>query len=177
MDRRPEDFVIRNTLIVQSISSTLRLLKSFSLSESENDSHLSDYRTITELCAEVYPSLANSYSTDFLVHMGILPALGLVVMNCRDRDVRFQALGILLSCPDYQEGIWNSLVAGKLTGVIVLLEEPWRTADGRIPENRRASMLNLDVAFKEKRMTAAIRQRIGTDNVNDVEETTHIVTW
>ena len=149
--KRTEDFVITNSLQIQVIASKLSLHKLFFRYETDSDLYLSDYQAITNLSAQIFPLLVAA-GNKFRLYASVLPALGLVVTSCRDREVRLRALGMLLSNPGYEEGIWSSIMAGKVSGSIVILEEPWRNLDGEIPDNRRGNMLDIELGLKERTM-------------------------
>jgi len=171
--RQIEDFILTNTLKIQSVSFEV---PPFSTTDKIiTNAHLSNFRAIVELSAQTMPLLVKSEKLHF--HMGILPSLTLVVTYCRNRELRFKALGLLLQCPEYQEGIFNSWTVGKPAQAQVNLEEPWRNENGDIPENRWVVMLDKEIFLEKRTMTVTFSQRIGTDNVNEVEVTKHLLTW
>ena len=138
------------------------------------DDYLHQFREMTELSAMIYPYLANSNGALFL---GIIPALSDVGILCRDRELRSQAVEMLLRTPGYREGLYDAVAAGKLDQCAMEFEEPWRDESGHIPEDRRVKLVTVQVVSRERRATSIWKQRIGTENEKDVVERREEIEW
>jgi hypothetical protein len=130
-----------------------------------------------ELSALIYPHLVNGNGALFHFDLGIIPALSHVGMLCRDRELRSQAIEMLLRTPGYREGIFDAVAAGKLDQCAMEFEEPWRDESGNIPEGRRVKLVTVQVVLRERRATSIWKQRIGTENEKDVVERRAEIEW
>ncbi|KAH7377490.1 hypothetical protein BKA64DRAFT_648969 [Cadophora sp. MPI-SDFR-AT-0126] len=67
----------------------------------------------------------------FALDLGIVPPLFVVATKCRDRKLRREAIRLLMASPR-REGMWDSILSGRVGGWIMHIEEagltPW---DGR----------------------------------------------
>lgn len=58
----------------------------------------------------------------FALDLGIVPPLFVVATKCRDRKLRREAIGLLMSSPR-REGMWDSILCGKVSQWIMEVEE------------------------------------------------------
>ena len=89
-----------------------------------------------------------SYShirASFALDLGIVPPLFVVATKCRDRKLRREAIALLMSSPR-REGMWDSLLCGKVGEWIMEVEEEgmrdfdtWDpvSASEKVPEDKR----------------------------------------
>ncbi|PMD58570.1 uncharacterized protein K444DRAFT_531619 [Hyaloscypha bicolor E] len=107
----------------------------------------------------------------FAMDLGIVPPLFVVATKCRDRKLRREAIRLLLSSPR-REGMWDSILSGRVAQWIVEIEEeglsryegPWgKAAMETVGEERRVMVK--EILFDMQRREA--RLRCGTRGARD----------
>ena len=107
----------------------------------------------------------------FALDLGIVPPLFVVATKCRDRKLRREAIRLLLSSPR-REGMWDSILSGRVAQWIVEIEEeglspyegPWgKAAMETVGEERRVMVK--EILFDMQRREA--RLRCGTRGARD----------
>jgi hypothetical protein len=174
---RLEDFIITTLFKIHAANQIVSLAEALYLNKTTFDDYLPQFREMTELSALIYPYLVNSNGALFHFDLGIIPALSQVGMLCRDRELRSQAIEMLLRTPGYREGIFDAVAAGKLDQCAMEFEEPWRDESGHIPEDRRVKLVTIQVVLRERRATSIWKQRIGTESEKDVVERRAEIAW
>lgn len=100
----------------------------------------------------------------FALDLGIVPPLFVVATKCRDRKVRRDAMKLLLVSPR-REGMWDSLLSGKVAQWIMEIEEEGMgeylgygmgSADGAVVEMERRVMVK-EILFDLQRREATLR--------------------
>jgi len=129
-----------------------------------------------------FPGLAShqpgAYHEDFLhikasfaLDLGIVPPLFVVATKCRDRKLRREAIRLLLSSPR-REGMWDSILSGRVAQWIMEIEEedlsayegPWgRAAMETVPDEKRVMVK--EILFDMQRREATLR--CGTRGVRE----------
>jgi hypothetical protein len=172
-----EDFIITALLRIHAAYQIVSLAEVLNPNKTTFDDYLPQFREMIELSALIYPHLVNGNGALFHFDLGIIPALSHVGMLCRDRELRSQAIEMLLRTPGYREGIFDAVAAGKLDQCAMEFEEPWRDESGNIPEGRRVKLVTVQVVLRERRATSIWKQRIGTENEKDVVERRAEIEW
>jgi hypothetical protein len=107
----------------------------------------------------------------FALDLGIVPPLFVVATKCRDRKIRREAIRLLLSSPR-REGMWDSILSGRVAQWIVEIEEeglspyegPWgRAAMEKAAEDKRVMVK--EILFDLQRREATLR--CGTRGARD----------
>jgi hypothetical protein len=85
------------------------------------DVFLPEYCEIVGLCQTVtiHPRFVRSYVFD----AGIVPILFLVVVKCRDKMVRREAIAVLKAASPRREGLWDSMMVARIGEALVKAEE------------------------------------------------------
>ncbi|KAK0123739.1 hypothetical protein ONS95_008746 [Cadophora gregata] len=106
----------------------------------------------------------------FALDLGIVPPLFVVATKCRDRKLRREAIRLLMSSPR-REGMWDSILSGRVGSWIMHIEEagltPW---DGRgagmgevVPDERRVMVKEILFDMQSREATL----RCGTRGARD----------
>lgn len=99
----------------------------------------------------------------FALDLGIVPPLFVVATKCRDRKLRREAIRLLLSSPR-REGMWDSILSGRVAQWIMEIEEedlspwerPWeRAAMETVPDEKRVMVK--EILFDMQRREATLR--------------------
>jgi hypothetical protein len=99
----------------------------------------------------------------FALDLGIVPPLFVVATKCRDRKVRREAIRLLLSSPR-REGMWDSILSGRVAQWIMEIEEeglsawegPWgKAAMEKVEGERRVTVK--EILFDMQRREATLR--------------------
>jgi len=124
--RSPEgekDFVGATILRIHALTMELavRATKLESSSPQSYDVFLPEYCEIVSLCQTVagHPRFVRSYVFD----VGIVPVLFLIVVQCRDRMVRQEAIAVLKAASPRREGLWDSMMVAKIGEALMKAEE------------------------------------------------------
>jgi hypothetical protein len=135
------------TMSISSITSQISLRSAFFINESAYDQFMPEFRAIVNkvtqllnyesypLRASSSPSSSSSTTPDppqpeekkeplihFAFDIGIVPPLYLVIIKCRDRKLRRQALKLMEENPR-REGVWDSVATVALSRWVIQLEE------------------------------------------------------
>ncbi|KAE8451159.1 hypothetical protein EG329_004831 [Mollisiaceae sp. DMI_Dod_QoI] len=169
-----QDAISALTLSISSIASQVSLRAAFFINESAYDVFMPEFRKIVEYAAILLqiqssrtrgsspPSSSSSSSPDpqsangigkepiihFTFDIGVVPPLYLVVVKCRDRKLRRQALKLMEENPR-REGVWDSVATVALGRWVIGLEEegakrfssasPRSNSDGDSPRSTDSS--------------------------------------
>lgn len=108
------------------------------------------------------PESYSHIKASFALDLGIIPPLFVVATKCRDRRLRRDAIGILLSSPR-REGMWDSILSGQVARWIMEIEEEgmvpfalWGSAAVEIVRDERRVMVK-EILFDLQRREATIR--------------------
>lgn len=115
-------------------------------SEMVYDSYLPEFQYITTTCARLIRSQGNAgmpKNIRFSFEIGIIPPLHFTAMKCRDPIIRREAIELLLSSPR-QEGMWDSVICGKIGMWLTSCEE-----DGLPPPPLSSKQSNLYISPNE----------------------------
>lgn len=85
------------------------------------DVFLPEYCEIVALCRAVinHPHFVRSYVFD----AGIVPVLFIVVVKCRDKLVRREAIAVLKAASPRREGLWDSMMVARIGEALIKAEE------------------------------------------------------
>jgi hypothetical protein len=97
------------------------------------DAYLDDFRQVVQIAKILHAQPSNT--AVFTFDLRYIPQLYFTAIRCRNRIIRKEAIGILLSRP-YREGVWDSIVAGKMATTVMEIEEEGLVGD-HIPEEKR----------------------------------------
>lgn len=113
-------------------------------SEMIYDSYLPEFEYVTSTCARL---LASSYGakrcTRFSFEAGFIPPLHFTATKCRDPIIRRKAIDIL-SSTSRQEGMWDSLLCGRIATWLMNCEE-----EGLSPPPLESPQSNLYITGRE----------------------------
>jgi hypothetical protein len=151
-----ETFAMQRLLRIHAALNLILLARIFSQPEIFYDSLLPQYNTIVSLSEEIYPYLIPSPQSQpiFRFDVGIIAALSKVALICRDKDIRYRAIGLCMESGRYREGTWQGSTIGDLTKWIADMEEVWRDERGVIPGERRATLLGVEATLDERNLRA-----------------------
>ena len=97
------------------------------------DAYTDDFRQIVQIAKVLHTQPSNT--AVFTFDLRYIPQLYFTAIRCRNRVIRRQAIELLLSRP-YREGVWDSLVAGKMATTVMEFEEEGLEGN-HIPEDKR----------------------------------------
>jgi len=116
------------------------------------------------------PESYSHIKASFALDLGIIPPLFVVATKCRDRRLRRDAIGILLSSPR-REGMWDSILSGRVANWIMEIEEEgmmpfarWGPPAVEIVRDEKRVMVK-EILFDLQRREATIR--CGTRGARD----------
>ena len=116
-------------------------------SEMIYDSYLPEFQYVTSICTRLIRSQSGTqtgtHNIRFSFEVGFIPPLHFVVMKCRDPIIRREGINLLLSC-QRQEGMWDSILCGRIGAWLVACEE-----EGLPPPPIESPQLNLYVSPDE----------------------------
>lgn len=104
-------------LRIQHILATIFLSASRTDSEMIYDQFTADFETIVSLAASL-----SSLKSDLSCYTGVIPALYLTGIKCRQSSIRRQAVE-WLSAARIREGLWDSFLAAKVVEEVIAIEE------------------------------------------------------
>lgn len=110
------------------------------------DNYLEDFKEIIRIAKilQAHPT-GNSI---FVFDLKYIAQLYITSIRCRHPKVRREAIGILLLRP-YREGVWDSIVAGKMATAIMELEEEGMVGDYIPEENRvRGTLMRFNLTHR-----------------------------
>lgn len=164
-----QDAISALTMSISSIASQISLRSAFFINESAYDQFMPEFRSIIEKVTQLLtyesnrhrpttPTTSPSSSSSpmgsspspqpengreplihFAFDIGIVPPLYLVIVKCRDRKLRRQALKLMEDNPR-REGVWDSVATVALSRWVIKLEEDGArrfTSSPTSPEERR----------------------------------------
>jgi hypothetical protein len=95
-------------------------------SEMIYDSYLPEFQYVTSTCARLIGSQSGTemgpHNIRFSFEVGFIPPLHFAVMKCRDPIIRREGINLLLSSRR-QEGMWDSILCGRIGAFLVACEE------------------------------------------------------
>ena len=104
-------------LRIQHITATIFLAASHTGSEMTYDQFTADFEKIVSLAASL-----SSLKSDLSCYTGVIPALYLTGIKCRQSTIRRQAAE-WLSAARIREGLWDSILAAKVMEEVIAMEE------------------------------------------------------
>ncbi|KAA8577092.1 hypothetical protein EYC84_007099 [Monilinia fructicola] len=167
-----ESFCTAALLKAHAAASKITLHGSFYGDEVEYDQLEPYFSTIITYCALVHPYYSTS---SYHTNLGILMPLFTVGLHCRDKVLRDRAIAMSFVSKEYREGVWDSYLGRFICQWIRDLEEPWRDADGHIPQDMRAKLIGLDVVVDKRTAQMFCTQRAGPGLGRVTKDI--IVTW
>lgn len=129
------------------------------------DAYDAEFLTLVVRCVAFVAEADPAYYVHFTLSTGLISPLEVVIVKCRNHDIRMQATEVVRRLP-WREGAWDAslMVAGKLGGA--LLEERGRDADGLIPAENRWFWVRGDWNMERRKLVAKyIRAVPGDDGV------------
>ncbi|OBT42931.1 hypothetical protein VE00_07307 [Pseudogymnoascus sp. WSF 3629] len=103
----------------------------YSRDELAYDSHTASFESMIRLFRDVWETILSAHAPlgdevpappGFTADMGFIPPLFFVVLKCRDKAVRREALNLLAGAP-HREGLWDGVMAGGVAKRVVEIEE------------------------------------------------------
>ncbi|KAK0109269.1 hypothetical protein ONS96_003090 [Cadophora gregata f. sp. sojae] len=147
-----KDFLGASMLMIQYVSSIPMCVPPEEMSELIFDQYTPHYRLLVELSRELlemYPR-TKSRKAVFSFDDGFVASLFQTAIRSRDRDIRKQALKLLVEHPR-REGLWDSAAAAKVACWLVNLEEE-EMVDGFVPESSRLRIEKMDTNMMDRKV-------------------------
>lgn len=98
----------------------------------------------------------HSASGQFAFDLGYIPQLYVMAIKCRDRSIRREAIHLLLS-KAWREGVWDSILAGRMAIAVVDVEE--QGIEGSFIPNEarvRGTKMKFDLQKREGHVTCFV---------------------
>jgi len=157
-----------NTILLQMSSGLVSIATALSTDEMAYDFYTSVFSQIVSLAADVlssYPLTGRGSNTHFCFDTRIILPLWKVGLKCRNGEIRRKVIDILMSRP-MKEGIWDSILAGKMVNWVMELEEIHLDfgegrEEGYIPEWARIKAVTWSSDLETRTALLVCRQRCG----------------
>jgi hypothetical protein len=129
--------------------------------------------------------LFSHIKASFALDLGIVPPLFVVATKCRDRKLRREAVRLLLSSPR-REGMWDSILCGKVGEWIMEVEEEgmrhfeiWDPvgANEMVKEDRRVMVKEISFDLQSREATLRCGTRGARDGDPDPRGKETFVSW
>lgn len=148
-------------LKIQALNAKVQLASIIYDSEMFYDDHLTDFQDIIRLANNVIKirdsgTNINYFSGLFTLDLGLVVPMFTLLLKCRDRMVRAEALKILAKW--HVEGWWDPLLIIGVARAVIDFEEEGMI-DGKIPEEHRAILTGKCHAPQERRLLIQLAQR------------------
>jgi hypothetical protein len=175
----PNVFVSQaETSSVHNLNNSTSLAGTLGKDQTRFDRFLPEYKDLVSKSRVLLNALFDTkapYNTTFLFDFQCIMPLYIVGRKCRDPVVRREAIALLL-CQSWREGVWDSLLAGKISKWIMEIEEEGIQDDGFVPEwsRIRGAEVNFDLKERSAQVRCLRRYEEGNDEmkVREVE-----ITW
>lgn len=148
-------------LQIHELMAYIMLKGCFFTTQTEYDVFFPEYRSIMDLVEYVYPHLATAEDGEPLYRfdLGIIIAMFLVSVRCRDKATRDRAVRMLNLNKEYREGMWDTGSAGTIVSWLREIEEEMRDENGEIGEENRFSVTNAHLDLPCRRGIIRVSQR------------------
>ncbi|KIN02028.1 hypothetical protein OIDMADRAFT_121649, partial [Oidiodendron maius Zn] len=149
-------------------------------SEMIYDSYLPEFQYVTSTCTRLIRSQSGTqmgtHNIRFSFEVGFIPPLHFVVMKCRDPIIRREGINLLLSC-QRQEGMWDSILCGRIGAWLVACEEEGLPPPPiEVPEKNRVQITVLHFHIPERYIKFKCRKALpGANGSRDEREI--VLTW
>jgi hypothetical protein len=137
------------------------LAGSFFSTETAYDEFLPKYQTIMSLVEYVYPHLVNSQNGQplYQFNLGIVIAMFLVGVRCRDKVTRDRAVDLMNLHKEYREGMWDTGGAGIIIAWLRDIEDGMRDENGNVAEDKRVFVTSAYMDLPGQRGLVGCTQR------------------
>jgi hypothetical protein len=148
------------SMMISALATRINNAAAFTDTEMAWDEYRSDFATVVRYSRVVLETLEEekTYASPglmFSFDLGVLAPLYITITKCRDREVRRDAIELLLKYP-WREGIWLSAVMAALGRWLVRLEEGGMVGvDATIPEEKRVR--NSSLTFDKERKVVVMK--------------------
>ncbi|KAH7356812.1 hypothetical protein BKA65DRAFT_450661 [Rhexocercosporidium sp. MPI-PUGE-AT-0058] len=144
--------------------------------ESQFDDYLDHFQEVVDL-AEYALSVQNAKSKTpkFTFDSLVVIPLYMVTFKCRDPIVRRKAVRLLLENPR-REGVWDSVLGGRMGEWVMCVEEEYVGDDGRVPGWARIHWVALERDREKRCAMLSCEQRICQFS-EEVVTRRKIITW
>ena len=176
--KRPgsKEFLGASMLMIQYVSANLMCVPPEEESEMIFDQYTSQYRTLVYLSRELLETFPRTKARKavFSFDDGLVASLFSAATRCRDRNIRRQAIKLLVEHPR-REGLWDSAAAVKVACWLVNLEEE-AMLDGSVPESSRLRIEKMDTNLTERKVVVLCSKRNDASQARyDLEEV--VLSW
>ncbi|KAE9369896.1 hypothetical protein N431DRAFT_443517 [Stipitochalara longipes BDJ] len=141
------------------------LAGAFCTTQTAYDQFFPEYRMIIDGVEFVYPHLVQAHNGEPLYRfdLGIIMALFLVGVRCRDRAIRDRAAHLLNLNKDYREGMWDTGSTGAILNWIREIEDEKRDEHGEIAEEDKVSVAkgHLDLPRRRGFIRVSMKKKEG----------------
>ncbi len=106
-----------------------------------------------DLVEYVYPQLveANDGEPIYRFDLGIIVAMFLVGVRCREKETRDRAVYLMSLNKEYREGMWNTGGAGAILRWLIEMEDEMRDENGEIVEETKISLTRAHLDLPNRR--------------------------
>jgi hypothetical protein len=172
-----------HTILLQMSSGLISIATALSTDEMVYDNYIPVFAQIVDLAEDVlnsYPQTKQSGNTHFCFDTRIILPLWKAGLKCRDQAIRRKAVALLMSRP-MKEGIWDSILAGKMVRWVMELEEEhldfgYGREEGWVPAWARIKAVKWSSDLEARNALLVCRQR--TEEFEDeVVMRRKIVAW
>jgi hypothetical protein len=148
-------------LQIHELMAHIMLAGAFFTTQTEYDQFLPEYQTIMSLVEYVYPHLVDLQGGQPLYQfdLGIIIALYLVGVRCRDRATRDRAVNLVRLHQEYREGMWDTGGVGIIIAWLRELEDGMRDENGNLPEDKRVFVTSAYMDLPGRRGIIGITQQ------------------
>lgn len=150
-----------HTILLQMTSGLISITTSLTADEMVYDTYndiFSQVVDLSEAVLDALPKTAWSCNTHFCFDARIILPLWKTGLKCRDPITRRKAISLLLSRP-MKEGIWDSILAGKMVNWVMELEEEFADENG-VPGWARIAGVKWTSDMEARTALLTCRQRI-----------------
>lgn len=140
-------------LQIHEIMTHIMLEGAFFMTQTAYDQFLPEYQRIMDLVEYVYPHLvdANDGEPLYRFDLGIIIAMFLVGVRCREKGTRDRAVQMMNRNKEYREGMWDTGGAGTILSWLRDVEDEMRDENGEIAEENRVSVTKAHLDLPNRR--------------------------
>jgi hypothetical protein len=155
-----EEKALACLLQIHELMAHVMLAGAFFSTQTAYDQFLPEYQTIMDLVEYAYPHLVQADDREPLYRfdLGIIIALFLVSVRCREKVTRDRAVHLLNLNKEYREGMWDTGSAAAIVSWFSEIEDEMRDENGEIAEERRVSVINAHLDIPNRRGMMLVSQ-------------------
>jgi len=152
-----QERAVATILKMNALMNNIMLAGLFFSTETEYDIFLPEFRAIVGMVE--FLILGDGPTLLYHFDLGMLVALFLVGLRCRDRETRGRAIDLMEANLNSRQGIWDVRINALVTSWIRDVEEESMDEYGNIPEEKRAIVTGADIDILGKRVVMTCTHR------------------